>query len=82
MSEGRAIRVRIVGGPHSAMTRLIDVETGAELKGVVAFSINHEAGGLANGEAMLGATLVLLTDVEFNVEVLATARRFGVEPHK
>lgn len=68
------IRVRIIGtGLEPWAIHIVDAETGRELSGVTSLRISANAQDLAQAE-------LTLCDLDYDLEVLATARRFGLEP--
>jgi hypothetical protein len=70
----KSIKLRIAGGPTAHDARVIDSETGAELRGVVDFSIFLSA--QRTGEpARAHLTIV---DFDYDMECAATAERFGL----
>jgi len=70
----KPIRVRLIGGPESWDTHIVDAETGREIAGVVAYSINAKAGEVP-------ATMTIeLFGFDCDVAAEATAKRFGLPP--
>jgi len=70
----KPIRVRLIGGPMSWDTHVVDAETGREIAGVVACSFNLRAG---KEPATLSIELFCF---DCDIEAVATAKRFGLPP--
>ncbi|MCF8534403.1 MAG: hypothetical protein K9G48_15455 [Reyranella sp.] len=74
MKSDKPIRLKVTGGPMSWDTHIVDVETGREIAGVIAYSINARAGKEP-------ATLSIeLFGFDCDLEAQATAKRFGLPP--
>lgn len=70
----KPIRVRIIGGAEAWNTHIVDAETGREVRGVVAYSINGKAGEVP-------ATMSIeLVEFDHDLEIEATAKRFKLRP--
>lgn len=74
-AELPAIRLRIIGNSLSPWNlHIVDAETGREISGVMALWIAAEG-----NDKPVEAELTL-TDFDFDIEAMTTARRLGLEP--